>query len=57
MMSNEAAENLVFKRHDLLNRIESDRARTGEYRVELGDVEARIDLEVRHRQRSAFGLE
>ncbi len=57
MMSNEAAENLVFKRHDLLNRIESDRARAGEYRVELEDVEARIELEVRHRQRSALGLE
>jgi hypothetical protein len=57
MMSNETAENLVMKRHDLLNRIEGDPVHAGELRVELEDVEARITLEVHHRQRAALGLE
>ena len=48
-MSNEAAENLVFKRHDLLNRIESERVYANEYRVELKDIESRIVREVCHR--------
>lgn len=38
MMSDEAATNLVIKRHDLQNRIESDPSHAGEYRVELENV-------------------
>jgi hypothetical protein len=57
MMSNDAAENLVMRRHDLLNRIQSDPTHSGDYRVKLQDVEARIEIEVRRRERSAFDLE
>jgi hypothetical protein len=57
MMSKDAAENLVMRKHDLLNRIQSDPVHAGEYRVELEDVQTRIELEVRRRERSALGLE
>jgi hypothetical protein len=54
-MSNDAVEELVIRKHALLNHIQGNREQAGEYYVELEDVQTRLELELWNRQRS--GLE
>jgi hypothetical protein len=52
MMNNEDVDTLIIRKGELLKHIESSPEQAGAYLVELEDIQTRLDLELRRRERT-----
>jgi hypothetical protein len=53
-MNDDTAEKLITRKHELLNLIQEKGELAGEYRVELEEIQTRIELELRKRERESL---